>query len=96
LTRWLKTVEVEDSTRDGYIGYIERNIRPTLGAVPIAKLSTRMLETFYAELRRCRIRCNGRSTVAHRLVGEHTCDVADVRRTCANRWPLRPSAKCMR
>jgi len=35
-----------------------------------------MLETFYAELRRCRIRCNGRSTVAHRLVGEHTCDVA--------------------
>ena len=36
LDEWLKTVEVEDSTRDGYIGYIERNIRPTLGAVPIA------------------------------------------------------------
>ena len=76
LDEWLKTVEVEDSTRDGYIGYIERTIRPTLGAVPITKLSTRMLETFYAELRRCRIRCNGRPTVAHRVVGEHTCDVA--------------------
>ena len=58
LDEWLKTLEVEDSTRDGYIGYIERNIRPTLGAVPIAKLSTRTLETFYAELRRCRARCD--------------------------------------
>jgi hypothetical protein len=38
---WLKTLEVEDSTRDGYVGYIERSIRPALGAVPIAKLSTR-------------------------------------------------------
>ena len=76
LDEWLKTVEVEDSTRDGYIGYVERNIRPTLGAVPIAKLSTRTLETFYAELRRCRIRCNGRPTIAHRVVGEHACDVA--------------------
>lgn len=74
LDEWLKTLEVEDSTRDGYIGYVERNIRPTLGAVPIAKLSTRTLETFYAELRRCRIRCNGRPTVAHRVAGEHSCD----------------------
>jgi integrase len=76
LDEWLKTLEVEDSTRDGYIGYIERNIRPTLGAVPIAKLSTRMLETFYAELRRCRIRCNGRPSVGHRVVGNHACDAA--------------------
>ena len=62
LDEWLKTVEVEDSTRDGYIGYIERNIRPALGAVPISKLSTRTLETFYAELRRCRARCDRRRT----------------------------------
>ena len=59
LDEWLKTVEVEDSTRDGYLGYIERTIRPALGAVPISKLSTRTLETFYAELRRCRVRCDG-------------------------------------
>ena len=63
LDEWLKTVEVEDSTRDGYVGYIERNIRPALGAVPISKLSTRTLETFYAELRRCRVHgCDGRRT----------------------------------
>ena len=76
LDEWPKTVEVEDSTRDGYIGYVERTIRPTLGAVPIAKLSTRTLETFYAELRRCRVRCNGRPTTAHRVMGEHSCDAA--------------------
>ena len=80
LDEWLKTVEVEDSTRDGYIGYVERNIRPTLGAVPIAKLSTRTLETFYAELRRCRARCDRR---VHR-------------RTCAGRWPHRPSDRSTR
>jgi integrase len=65
LDEWLKTLEVEDSTRDGYIGYIERNIRPALGAVPISKLSTRTLETFYAELRRCRARCDRRSSTGH-------------------------------
>jgi hypothetical protein len=54
LGEWLETVEVEDSTRDGYIGYIKRTIRPAPGAVPISKLLTRTLETFYAELRRCR------------------------------------------
>ena len=82
MTRLLNTVEVEDSTRDGYIGYVERNIRPTLGAVPISKLSIRMPETFYAELRRCRIRCDGRQAVAHRVVGEHRCDTValEIRR----------------
>src|SRR4051812_26857895 len=50
LDEWLQTVELEDSTRDTYVGYIERTIRPTLGTVPISKLSTRTLETFYAEL----------------------------------------------
>jgi len=73
LDEWLETLEVEDSTRYGYIGYVERGIRPTLGAVPIAKLSIRMPETFYAELCWCRIRCDGRQAVAHRVVGEHRC-----------------------
>ena len=26
LDEWLKTAEVEDSTRDGYIGYVERDV----------------------------------------------------------------------
>ena len=42
LDEWLNTVEVEDITRDGFVVYIERTMRPA----PISKLSTRTLEAF--------------------------------------------------
>ena len=71
LDEWLRTVELEDSTRETYVGYVERTLRPALGLVSIAKLSTRTVETFYAELRRCRTLCGGRSSVVHRVEGEH-------------------------
>jgi integrase len=73
LDEWLGTVELEDSTRDTYVGYIERTIRPVLGDVPISKLTTRTLELLYAELRRCRVRCDGRPFVEHRAADEHDC-----------------------
>jgi integrase len=69
----MRTSEHEDSTREGYYGYIARTIRPALGDVPVNKLTARMLETFYAELRRCRVRCDGRPFVEHQAVGEHDC-----------------------
>lgn len=74
INEWLSTVEIEDSTRDTYVGYVERTIRPALGQVPISRISTRMLETLYAELRRCRARCGGRSFVVHQVEGQHDCD----------------------
>jgi hypothetical protein len=53
IEEWLRVAEHEDSTRDTYLGYIERTITPTLGSMSIAKLSARHLETLYAQLRRC-------------------------------------------
>ena len=47
-----------------------------------------MLEDFYAELRRCRSRCDGRTTVDHRTDEPHECRV--VRRH--RRPPGRPPA----
>jgi integrase len=35
-----------------------------------------MLETFYAELRRCRVRCDRRPFIDHKAVGEHDCKSA--------------------
>jgi len=55
---WLRTTEVEDSTRDGYVNYVERYIRPTLGPIAVRKLDAHALESFYTELRRCRVRCD--------------------------------------
>ncbi|HEX4102149.1 MAG TPA: tyrosine-type recombinase/integrase [Pseudonocardiaceae bacterium] len=73
IDEWLRVVEHEDSTRETYLGYIERTINPALGAMSIAKLSVRHLETLYAELRRCRVRCDGKPFIEHKADGEHDC-----------------------
>lgn len=73
IDEWLRVAELEDSTREMYRGYLNRNIRPVLGDTPARKLSARDLETFYAELRRCRIRCDRKPFIEHKAKGEHDC-----------------------
>jgi hypothetical protein len=34
LDRWLDVIKVEKTTRHGYIGKIDKHIRPTIGALP--------------------------------------------------------------
>lgn len=76
IDEWLKVAEHEDSTRETYLGYIERTIKPALGSMSIAKLSVRHLETLYAELRRCRVRCDRKPFIEHKADGDHDCAVA--------------------
>jgi integrase len=74
LDAWLRTHEAEESTLDGYRGYIRRTIEPSLGSVPLAKVTAQVLEEFYADLRRCRHQCrNGEPAVDHRTAGDHEC-----------------------
>ncbi|WP_344416199.1 tyrosine-type recombinase/integrase [Amycolatopsis minnesotensis] len=73
MDEWLRTADIESITRHGYVGYIERSIRPALGKIAVSKLTARMLETFYDELRRCRVRCDGRPFVEHNADNEHDC-----------------------
>ncbi len=49
---WLRTHEAEETTLDGYRGYVRRTILPALGDLPIAKITPQVLEEFYADLRR--------------------------------------------
>ncbi|AXX28619.1 Integrase [Actinosynnema pretiosum subsp. pretiosum] len=70
---WLATVELEESTRDSYVGYVERTIRPVLGDVQVRNLTARTLESLYADLRRCRVRCSRRPFVEHAVRGAHEC-----------------------
>jgi integrase len=77
---WLRAAELEDTTRRTYVGYIERTIIPELGSVPADKLTALRLERFYAELRRCRARCDGRPFVErHAADGEHDCVASSCR-----------------
>ncbi|MFR9805873.1 tyrosine-type recombinase/integrase [Pseudonocardia sp. RS010] len=70
---WLDTHELEESTRENYVGYAERHIYPVLGDEPLGKVTTHVLERLYAELRRCGSRCNRRPFVEHRVDGPHEC-----------------------
>jgi integrase len=74
IDEWLAANEIEDTTRRTYVGYIERTIKPAIGAEPIDKVSARILESLYRELRRCRARCDRRPFIEkHQAAGEHDC-----------------------
>ena len=63
---WLRTHEVEETTRARFEMYARVHLYPAFGDEPIGKVSPRLLEEFYAELRRCSARCDGRPFVEHR------------------------------
>ena len=45
----------------------------------ISKVTARLLEEFYAELRRCRVRCDRRPAIDHRTDEPHECRVVQHR-----------------
>ena len=87
---WLSVHEVDETTLGNYRSYVERTIKPALGNVPISKLKAQTLELFYAQLRKCSERCNGKPYIEHRENGPHDCRTVRHRRK-----PGRPSAKSL-
>lgn len=76
LDRWLPQHEIEKSTRATYESLIRNHIRPALATLPLSRLSqhsAEILESFYADLRRCRARCDGRPFVEHYGTAAHDC-----------------------
>lgn len=92
LDKWLEVIDVERTTRTGYIGKIEKHIRPTIGRLPIGKVKAETVESLYARLRRCKEHCNGQKYIQHRTADEHVCDEHSARRKCARLED--PDAKC--
>lgn len=90
LDEWLQVHEIEHTTRENYVSYIERVIKPALGDVPVRKLKTQSLDRLYALLRRCRDRCDGKPFVEHRTEEPHEC-----REVIHRRPPGRPTANWM-
>ncbi len=84
---WLAVHEAEENTRKGYETHARLYIKPALGDVPLGKINAQQLETLYAQLRRCRVRCNGKVKVDHLVDGPHECRTVRHRRP-----PGRPRA----
>jgi integrase len=79
LDRYLEVLDVEPTTQARYEGIIRIHIRPALGHLPLSKVDGSVLDRFYAQLRRCRERCNGKTRhVKHRTEREHECDAGCV------------------
>ena len=74
LDRWLKVLDVETSTRRGYLTKVNKHIRPILGQLQLARIDGEVLDSFYADLRTCRDHCRGRRYIQHRTEQEHACD----------------------
>jgi integrase len=74
LDRYLDVLNIEDTTRAGYERLIRLHIRPVLGTLPIGRVNGETVDSFYARLRTCRVRCDGRPFVEHRTTTEHQCD----------------------
>lgn len=72
--RWMELSEHASTTRTRYESVIRNHIAPILGDLPLTKLDVDVLDSFYAELRRCRIHCRGKNEIDHRTLREHACD----------------------
>lgn len=72
--RWLEVHDGDPSTVRAYESKVRRHIRPLLGDLSLTRIDTEVLDSFYAELRRCREHCDGKSHVEHRTAAPHVCD----------------------
>jgi integrase len=74
--RWLAQLDVEVKTAHEYAGYVRRTLRPAFGTIPLSRLDAQAIESLYAQLRRCRRRCDrGSVRIDHRTEREHECDL---------------------
>jgi integrase len=80
MDRYLDVVDIEETTLRTYIGYIDKHIRPQLGALQVGRVDAEVLDAFYASLRTCRDNCRGRKDVDHRTPLPHECHAVKHRR----------------
>lgn len=74
LDAYLEVLDVEPTTRVRYEKDIRLHIRPALGKLSLSRVTPEVLDRFYAQLRACRERCDGKGHTRHRTPKAHACD----------------------
>jgi integrase len=74
MEKYLDVLDVDATTKRGYRSKYNIHIKPLLGKTKLTKLDVEILDSFYAELRRCRLHCRGNSFIEHRTTLPHQCD----------------------
>jgi integrase len=74
IERHLDLVDLEETTVRTYRGYMKHHIVPLIGHVKVGAVEADLLDSYYAELRRCRRHCDRRPFTEHRTDRPHECD----------------------
>ena len=74
LDKHLELIDVEGTTLRTYRGYVDGHVRPLIGSIKVGALDPDVMDSFYAELRRCRAHCDRRAYREHRTSRDHECD----------------------
>jgi integrase len=82
MDRYFEVLDVDVTTRSTYVSYVRNHIKPLLGDLPLGRLDGEVLDSFYAELRRCRQHCRGAAGIDHRTDRPHDCDARCGKHRC--------------
>lgn len=81
LDRYLNSFDGAFSTVNNYRSLRKNHIEPFIGSVRVGALDADILDSLYAELRRCRSHCTG-PFIEHRTDRSHECDQRCRPHTC--------------
>ncbi|WP_207223635.1 hypothetical protein [Pseudonocardia sediminis] len=73
LEKHLEQFSGAPNTLQLYRGHVKKHIGPLLGQLKVGALDPEILDSFYAELRRCRHHCSGSGSIDHRTPQAHDC-----------------------
>ncbi|MCK2238089.1 tyrosine-type recombinase/integrase [Crossiella sp. S99.2] len=74
LDKYLGNIDVGRTTLTRYRQVADLHIRPLIGKEKVGAVDVDMLDSLYAELRRCRIHCKKKRFTEHRTKRKHDCD----------------------
>lgn len=80
--RHLDLARLEETTLRRYRGLLENHIAPLIGGKPVGKIEANLLDSFYAELQRCRLHCDRKPFMEHRTDRKHECDARCRQHEC--------------
>jgi integrase len=72
--RHLDLVDLEETTVRTYRGYVKHHVNALIGHIKVGAVEADLLDSYYAELRRCRKHCDRRPFTEHRTERVHECD----------------------
>ncbi len=82
LDRYLDQHQGGKRTVTGYREYVDKHVRPFIGKRKIGDIDADILDSLYAEMRRCRDHCTSGHQVDHRTSWPHDCDARCSPHTC--------------